>query len=225
MAAGAGVLGATSAAGTQAKAANNATAAQEAMFNQTQANVAPYIATGDVANQQLQNLLAPTTATGSAGDPNAVGGTTPNAAETALQNTPGYQFTQQQGNQAVTNSLAAQGLGGASGPLGKGLARFVTGLADQTYNSQVANYQNATNTGAQAALGQGNIAAQTGSNVANTITGAGNASAAGTIGSTNAITGALQSATSGLLTNRLLGIYAPTTTPAATVGTTSSFLT
>lgn len=85
-----------------------------------------------------------------------------------LESLPGYQFTQQQGLQAVTNRLGAQGLGGMSGAYGKGIARFVTGLADQTYGDQVQRLMGA------ATMGQ-NAANQTGTFGQNATTSANNA--------------------------------------------------
>jgi hypothetical protein len=85
-----------------------------------------------------------------------------------LESLPGYQFTKQQGLQAVTNRLGAQGLGGMSGAYGKGIARFVTGLADTTFGEQVARLQTA------ATMGQ-NAANQTGTFGQNATTSANNA--------------------------------------------------
>lgn len=59
--------------------------------------------------------------------------------QTALEQTPGYQFTLDQGLKSVQNSYAAQGLG-SSGAALKGAASFATGLADQTYQQQLNNY-------------------------------------------------------------------------------------
>ncbi len=72
--------------------------------------------------------------------------------EAALEQTPGYQFARDQGVQAVNRSLGSKGLTGAQA---KGIARFVTGLADSTYGAQVDRLASA------ATLGQ-NSAAQTG---------------------------------------------------------------
>lgn len=60
--------------------------------------------------------------------------------QAALENTPGYQFTRQQGLHALQNGMAAKGLG-VSGAALKGAAAYATGLADQTYQTQYANAQ------------------------------------------------------------------------------------
>jgi hypothetical protein len=56
-----------------------------------------------------------------------------------LSQTPGYQFTLQQGEQAVQNSAAALGLG-SSGPALKGAVNYAEGLAGTTYQQQFNNY-------------------------------------------------------------------------------------
>lgn len=68
-----------------------------------------------------------------------------------LEQTPGYQFTQQQGLKAAQASAAARGLG-VSGASLKGAATYATGLADATYanrfNEAQTNYQDIMNQGA-----------------------------------------------------------------------------
>ena len=116
-------------------------------------------------------------------------------------NDPGYQFTLQQGTNAVNNSAAAKG-GLLSGAAAKGLANYTTGLANQTYGdafnrymqnrqqgynelSGIANLgQSATQNVNNAALNVGNLQAQ------NTI-GAGNAQAAGIMGLANGLSGSM----------------------------------
>lgn len=52
-----------------------------------------------------------------------------------LENTPGYQFTLQQGLESTQNSAAARGLANSGAAL-KGAATYATGLANDTYQSQ-----------------------------------------------------------------------------------------
>lgn len=135
-----------------------------------------------------------------------------------LESLPGYQFVKQQGIKSIGNKLSATGHGGIDSVYGKGLARFVTGLADQTYGEQLARMfqvagvgQSAANqTGAfgnSAASGAGGNLVTGAQAVGNGIVGAANASAAGTVGTANAITGGLNTAAGGLLTNQVLGMY------------------
>jgi hypothetical protein len=120
----------------------------------------------------------------------------------ALEQLPGYQFARNQGIQSVNRSLGSMGLTGAQA---KGISRFVTGLADSTYNGQVKNLQDFTNTGENAAAQTGSIGSTYGSNIGNNIVGAGTASASGTVGAANAASGALGQIPSYLLANKLLG--------------------
>jgi hypothetical protein len=58
-----------------------------------------------------------------------------NMTQAQLEQTPGWQFTNYQGQKAVQNAASARGLG-VSGAALKGAANFATGLADQTYKTQ-----------------------------------------------------------------------------------------
>lgn len=257
-----GASAAKSAAKTQADAANQATALQEKIYNQTTGNLQPFTTYGTGALPALNKLLgldasgAPVAAPVApvVGDPNIdawlkanpdvvtyynqtpgaqaegsvqdfaktiaqqqsdirgavptytardVAGWTPppTAQEQALQQLPGYQFARDQGIQSVNRTLGSTGQTGAQA---KGIARFVTGLADQTYNTQVKNLSDAAGLGENAAAGAGNIGATTGANIAGTTVGAGAASAAGTVGAANSINGAIGSGLNAYLTNNIL---------------------
>lgn len=76
---------------------------------------APYEQTGGAANTALMRLLQ---------DPSSV------------RSLPGYQFAQQEGINALDNSGSARGMTN-SGRQQKDLLRFGTGLADQTFGSQL----------------------------------------------------------------------------------------
>lgn len=185
--AGAGVLGAGASiygGMTQANAANNATGFQKQMFDTLQGNLQPYNSVGTNAFQQLGAKLPSLT---TPFDPSQ------------LENTPGYQFTKQQGMNAVNNSNSAVGWGD-SGPGAKGIADYVTGLAQSTYNQQFQNYWNQNQNiysmlagpsqiGANAAAGVGQGALTTGANVGSNMIGAGNAQAGSAIGAANALGG------------------------------------
>jgi len=138
-----------------------------------------------------------------------------------LENTPGYQFTLQQGLRAGNNSMTARGLG-LSGAQIKGAEQFASGLASTTFNDQFnnalasfnTNYNSAANNANRLAglvqMGQ-NSAAQTGSvgmtgaaNAGNLSTQAANAQAAGMMGSANAITSGINGAANAYMTNNML---------------------
>ena len=126
---------------------------------------------------------------------------TPSSEQLALENIPGYQFARDQGVQQVNRQLGSMGLTGAQV---KGISRFVTGLADQTYGNQVNRLQSAVNTGESAGAQTGSIGASYGSGISNTIVGQGTAQAAGTVGAANAVSGGLSSIPGYLLTNNIL---------------------
>jgi hypothetical protein len=199
---------AENAADTQADAANRASDLQMQQFQQMQQNLAPYMQLGTSTIPMLQKMLG--------GDRL----NTPfsfNPTMQQLEQTPGYQFTLQQGNKALDNAMAAKGLS-LSGAQLKGLDAYNTGLASQTFQQQYQNALQNFNTnygqaadqynraaglvglGQNAAAGVGNAGLQTASNVGNNIMGGANALASGQIGSANALSGGL----SGLAGNSLL---------------------
>ena len=197
-----GALGSNSAANTQASTANNATAAQQAMFQQTEQNVAPWLQAGTGALNQL------------------VAGTQPGGnllptqytpfTMAQFQQDPGYQFQLQQGQNALTNASSLSG-GQNSNNL-KGLLNFSQGLANTDYQTALNNYlqqfqlgnqtkqatyndiSGVAGSGLSAGLQQGQISQAVGQNIGSNIIGAGNAQAAGTVGVANAINSGIGSA-------------------------------
>jgi hypothetical protein len=204
LSAGAGIYAATKASSAQEQATATAASIEkqqlaqtEANFNTSKNNLQPYIDAGTGAQTTLTNEL-----------PNLTSPVVMN--ESALQQTPGYQFNLTQGLKAVQNSAAARGLG-VSGAALKGASAFATGLADSTYQNQfsnaVTNQTNAYNrllgvvqTGAGAA---GNLAgAATGTSAVETagagqiggsVIAGGNAAAAGANATGSAISSAANS--------------------------------
>lgn len=198
--AGAGLVGSSmqanaigSAAQQQAAAAQTASQQQMAMFNQVQGNLSPFMQGGQQALTQLQGL----TGTGVGGNPLTAPLTSqfqPTMAQ--LEQTPGYQFSLDQGLKATQNSYAAQGLG-ASGAAMKGAANYAQGLASTTYQNQFQNnlsqnaqiasiLQNQVNTGANAAAGLSNAGIQSTALSNQAAMSGAAASAAGTVGQANA---------------------------------------
>lgn len=128
---------------------------QQNMFNTAQGALAPYYSAGSQAVPGLFN--AANAASGLAGtyNPQIAGLNQPNfnalASQYAinsnwggneLQNTPGYQFTLNQGLNAIQNSNAARGLG-LSGNALKAASDYASGLASTTYQQQYQNYADA----------------------------------------------------------------------------------
>lgn len=195
---------AKSAASQQAAAADQATAEQQREFDQIQQNNAPFLQTGTAANQQLGQLLGlgsnnmenmPTY--GSSDSSSGGYGSLAQPFTLAdFQADPGYQFTLQQGQQALNRAASAGGKY-FSGAAIKGLTDYNQNAASTQYQTAYNNYNtNQTNLYNRLAgvSGAGQTAsssdATAGTNAANqissNITGAGNAQAAGTVGQANA---------------------------------------
>ena len=151
------------AAGATQSAANTAAGEQQNALTQQSQLAAPYTALGQSAMPQYQALLGI--------GPNANSATT----LAALQNTPGYQFTQQQGQQGIAN--AASTAGGVGGNTLAALDQYNTGLADQTYQNAVGNAQGAVGMGQAAAAGQASNIGTAATNMGNIAVGQGNTNA------------------------------------------------
>ena len=188
---------AKSAANTQAQAAN--TASQNAMnqYYQTRADLLPYNQAGQSAVGALGGFL---------------NGSNPTGELTALENTPGYQFTLDQGLKSVQSSYASRGLG-ISGAALKGAANYATGLAQQTYQQNLLNpLEYLGQLGESAGAQTGQLGVQSTANANQAALGGASASAAGTVGAANALTGGLNTLASAptnyLLYNQLLNVNA-----------------
>lgn len=118
---------------TELTAQQQADATQLAMFNQTEANEAPYLAAGTNALTSLQSGVGTPGAPGVLSAPYSV----PYAPN--YQQSPGYQFQVQQGENAVLNSASATG-GVNGGNTLKALTSFGQGLANTDYNQYLNNY-------------------------------------------------------------------------------------
>lgn len=212
-----GIMGsnaASSAASTQAGAANAASQAQLQatretnaqqldMYNQNVARQSPYMQAGLGSLNELQSGLAPG------------GQFTKNFSPADLQLDPSYKFRLDQGTQALNASAASRGLLGSGQNL-KDMTDYAQGAASQEYGNAFNRYQtqqgNLYNRLAgmatmsqNAAAGVGTQGMQVATNIANnTMSGVGAsnnyltsgaaAQAAGQMGSANAIGGAIGSA-------------------------------
>lgn len=165
LSAGISAYGASSAANAQSQAQQAGIQAQQQMFQQTQANLQPFIQGGASAIPQLQSYVGNPNSTlnqaaglNNTNDPNSALSqllklTTPgtdgsNSAQIqALQNTPGFQFASQWGTKAADNSLAARGLAGPGGSLAKAVSDYNNGLASTQWQSVVGALQGALGSG------------------------------------------------------------------------------
>ncbi len=126
---------ATKGADFQVAGANHGLDTINGFVGQQQNNQNPFIQGGQQSLGTIMQLLqSGYFGKGSSGDAptfDAKPFTAPTAEE--ARNTPGYQFTQQQGNKGVLQGAAAAG-GSIGGGTLKALAKFNSGLADSTYN-------------------------------------------------------------------------------------------
>lgn len=180
---------ASDAANAQIQASQNAQATQLAMFNQTQANEAPFMQAGQTSLAALMQGL---------GLMPGSNGATANGAITApfnYQASPGYNYEVQQSMDAIQNSAAAKG-GLVSGNALKALQANAQGLASTDYQSmanldmnqkqQLFNMlQTMAGSGQNAAANLGSLGSSTANSIASAQIGAGNAAAAGSVAQGN----------------------------------------
>jgi hypothetical protein len=175
--------------GQVASAANNAATLQQQQYQQTLQNQQPYMQAGQTALGTIQSDQA-----------SGTGFAAPFNPQTYID-TPGYQFQQQQGANAINSSAAATG-GTLNGGTLKALDQYTTGLANSTYgqayNQYLATSQqqygqlfNVAQLGENATATTGQQGAAAANASGNYMTQAGNASAAGTLGVGNAVNSGL----------------------------------
>jgi hypothetical protein len=131
----------------------------------------PYQITGGNALTALQGLYG-------------IGGKGPNYS--TFYNSPGYQFAQQQGGQAIQRAANATG-GGFSATTLADLAKYNSGLASQGFQQYVQNLYGLSGLGAGAATARGQQALTGAGILADAQIGRGNANASGVLGSTGAL--------------------------------------
>ena len=128
----------------QAQEAQNSLNFQQQEWQTQQANEAPFLKAGQTAIGDLSSLTAPG---GSLSQPWTGTFNAPTAAQ--AEATPGFQFTLQQGQNAIQNSAAAQG-NLLSGGTEAALDQYSQGLAStnyqQSFNNALTQYGTAYNT-------------------------------------------------------------------------------
>ena len=192
-----------SAAQTQANAAGQATASNNANLERQIGINAPFVTAGTNAMNKL-SAQAPYT-------PSAFN----------FQADPGYAFTLAEGNKALNASAAARG-GLISGNALTAAQKYGQGLGStyyqqaygnylsknaqdlQAYNVNTSNNQFLTNIGQASANNTGAAIGTTAASNASNIIGAGNATAAGQVGSANAYTNAIGQGVGAYQTNALI---------------------
>lgn len=178
-----GSSAASKASKAQAASADKALALQDKMYTQTRADSLPWLEAGKSALTQYMGELG-LSKTGADGKP----------FQSQFQKTPGYDFQVQQGEQGVTNNLAALGMKNSGAAL-KALTKFRTGLADQTYGAYLDRVGGVAGQGQQQANQNSANAASAASSMGGLIQDAGAARASGYVGQANAWNGALTNIT------------------------------
>lgn len=218
IAGGGAIAGSAIGAHASGKAADQQTVQQEKALDfqkqeyaDQKANQAPFVEAGQNSIGQLMKLFAD----GKLGPGSIPDFKAPTLAE--AQQTPGYQFTQQEGEKGIQRGAAAAG-GAFTGGTLKDLARYDTGLADSTYQQLFSNafsgYQAllasqnqgfnqlsaVAGLGENAAANAGNAGAQASNTIGSTLTNIGATQAAGTIGKANSIVSGIDGLSSALQT-------------------------
>jgi hypothetical protein len=185
---GSALLGASaskSAASTQAAAADRAAELQNAQFQQTREDLAPYRAAGQTALNALTPLATNYQKFGM----------------DQFQQDPGYAFRLSEGQKSLDRQAAARG-GLISGGALKAAQRYGQEMGSQEYtnafnryqlerNAQLNPLQSLAGVGQTTATQLGQFGATNAANVGNLMTGGAAASAAGQVGAANALTGGL----------------------------------
>lgn len=205
------ILGANKAANTQTAALDKAITAVQSAFGISSSFLKPYSNEGTAAMKRAYDMSK----TPYFSSPITMD-------EASLEATPGYQFIKNQGQKSVQSGYAARGLG-SSGAAMKGAANFVTGLADQTYNTRFEQERENRNdiftrilglaqTGEQASNSLAGLAGNAGSTIASAAVGQGNAAAGSTMAGTNAVSSLFSDASMLPYLNKLYGL-APSAAP------------
>jgi hypothetical protein len=231
--------------GKASSAAKDAAAQAQARYLQTRADLSPFTGIGSTAGANALSLAQGSPTGGGPDYVSLAAGERPGQMTQAeLEQTPGYQFTRDQGLKMVQSAAAARGLG-VSGASLKGAATYATGLANTTYKDQFNLQQQrfndllALNTGQQgnltnqfnrfnalagigesAAAGTGTIGASLANTSANATQQAGLDQAAGTTGATNALTGGVNSYLGYQNFQDLMKRFGPATSGGGTTGYT-----
>ncbi len=180
---------------------------QQSVYADQKANQQPFIGAGqDSIGRLMEAFKAGIYGPGSIADFKA-----PTLDE--ARSTPGYQFTQQQGELGIERGAAAAG-GAFTGGTLKALANYDTGLADSTYsnvfNRALSTYQSqlqgqqqsygqllgVAGLGESAAAGLNANGTAMANTIGNTFGNIGNSQAAGIVGSANSLIGGISGAAS-----------------------------
>lgn len=180
--AGANFLSSRSASRAQSGAADRAADIQAEIYGQTRADLEPWRAGGQIAQQGAISMLGLGPAPSGPDIPGGVFG--------GFQATPGYQFRVDETQRAIDNSAAARG-GLFSGATVKEGARFRDGLASLEFENYYNRLMDMSNRGQNSAAAVGSAGANYASGAGNALMAGGNARASGAMAAGNAFSGFL----------------------------------
>lgn len=180
----------------QVQAQREALQAQKEALAQQRADLQPWRNSGELANNRLASMMGL------------------NGASTFTSDDPSYQFRFDEGQKAVDNGAASRGMS-LSGAALKALTKYGQGMASTEYGNSFNRYKSMSDSGQNAAAGQGaaamnygNAAANgmtnLGNSTANNLMEMGNAGAASTIGQANAWSGAIGQGVNNYQQNQLM---------------------
>lgn len=194
LAAGGTMIAGSEAASASRDASNAAIQQQRDALAQQERLSAPYRQLGETSMGAYQQLL------GIGKD----GKLDPNLARQTLQNMPGYQFQQEQGQQQTLAAAGAMGLG-LSGNTLAALSRYNQGLAESSYQQELQNLLAPVQLGQAAAAGQAANVGQGAANMGNIMMNQGQNQANIAMGQMAGITGAIGNGINQYTTMKTLG--------------------
>ena len=167
----AGYFGSNSASGAQVAGNNNAIGTEQSLIPQL---TGLYDAQRTTGNQSFSTL----------GQQLGINGQAPNYA--AFDNSPGFQFATQMGQQAINRQAAASGNAYSSNTLAN-IGNYTQGMASQNYNNYVSQLMQTAGYGASGNANLGQNLYGIGANIAQTQAASGNAQAVGSAAGASAI--------------------------------------
>lgn len=171
-----GAVGSSNAAAAMVQGDQNAINNQNTFLSQLQGIWSPQATAGNSAFPTLSSQL------GLTGTPDY----------SAFYNSPGFQFAQQQGDQAINRGAAATGNAFSTSTLGA-LGNYNNGLASQTYQNYIGNLLSTANLGSTANQGLATGTYNTGANISQLMANQGNANASASLGTAGAVNQGLSS--------------------------------
>lgn len=179
-----------SASSQQSDASQRALEAQSAQYDQSRADLQPWVKSGSLANNKLSSLMG-------------LDGSNPTA---VLQSTPGYQFRYDEGMRGVENSAASRG-GLLSGGTMKAIQKYGQDFASGEYQNAFNRLNSMSTTGQNSAANQAARSESFGNAAATQYNNQGSAQASGSMGQANAWSNGINTALNGYQNNQMMDLW------------------